>query len=206
MKRKHYKGYRSYGYLEVGTGYREFKLAREIGRVPYRDVGVTHAQEARVRRLFQENLVLSLHDHCFVVPADLGDLNEYRRQGRDMTGYAGMARSGLDCVFDALMDGTATITSNAGWKWDDVLYDLGMRLCDIAHQDMVVLGATPEDIGGPRRTARSPSSPGWRRPRRSRTRWTASTSSTASASARSGIAYSEANTLGAVSGRRVTAA
>jgi hypothetical protein len=44
------------------------------------------------------------------------------------------------------MNGTATITSKAGWKWDDILYDLGMRLCDIAHQDMVVLALTTEDI------------------------------------------------------------
>ena len=146
MKRKHYKGYRSYGYLEPGTDYRAFKLVREIGRVPAYDVGVTPEQEARVQRLFQDNLVISLHDHAFVVPEDLGEFNEYRRQGRDWTGYEGLAQSGLDCVFDGLMNGTATITSKAGWKWDDILYDLGMRLCDIAHQDMVVLALTTEDI------------------------------------------------------------
>jgi membrane dipeptidase len=146
MKRKHYKGYRSYSYLEPGTDYRAFKLVKEVGRVPGYDVGLTGEQEARVQRLFEENLVVSLHDHAFVVPEDLGEFNEYRRQGRDWTGYEGLAQSGLDCVFDALMDGTATITSKAGWKWDDILYDLGMRLCDIAHQDLVVLALTTEDI------------------------------------------------------------
>ncbi len=40
--------------------------------------------------------------------------------------------SGLDCVFDNLMNGTAMITSKWGWKWDDIIYDLGMRLSDIA--------------------------------------------------------------------------
>ena len=54
------------------------------------------------------------------------------RQGRDFTGYAGMAQSGLDAVFDNMMDGTATITSKAGWKWDDIIFDLGMRMSDIA--------------------------------------------------------------------------
>src|SRR5438094_296794 len=57
-----------------------------------------------------------------------------------------MAQSGLDAVFDCLMDGTATITSKAGWKWDDIIYDLGMRLSDIAHQDFIVRGETLADI------------------------------------------------------------
>ncbi|HLS14423.1 MAG TPA: hypothetical protein VK095_07890 [Beutenbergiaceae bacterium] len=27
------------------------------------------------------------------------------------------------------------MTSKSGWKFDDTIYDLGMRLSDIAHQD-----------------------------------------------------------------------
>jgi membrane dipeptidase len=38
------------------------------------------------------------------------------------------------------------ITSRAGWKWDDVVFDIGMRLSDIAHQDLVRLALTTEDI------------------------------------------------------------
>jgi len=110
-----YDGYKSFKYLEPGTDYREFKLAKELDRVPSRQVEVSDAQEERVWRLLDENLAVSLHDHCFIVPEDFGDLAEYRRQGRDFTGYAGMARSGLDAVFDCLMDGTATITSKSGW-------------------------------------------------------------------------------------------
>jgi membrane dipeptidase len=145
-KRTKYSGYSSFQYLEGGTDYREFELAKELDRVPSRKVEVSGAQEQRVQRLLDENLAVSLHDHCFVVPADFADLAEYRRQGRDFTGYAGMAQSGLDAVFDCLMDGTATITSKAGWKWDDIIYDLGMRLSDIAHQDFIVRGETLDDI------------------------------------------------------------
>ena len=146
MKRKKYDGYRSYSYLEPGADYRPFKLVKEIGRVPAYPIALTAEQEARVQRIFDEHLVISLHDHAFVVPEDLREFAEYRRQGRDWTGYEGLAQSGLDAVFDNLMDGTATITSKAGWKWDDILYDLGMRLCDIAHQDLVVLALRTEDI------------------------------------------------------------
>jgi len=145
-KRTRYAGYRSFEYLEPGADYREFALAKELDRVPSRKVDVSDAQEQRVQRLLDEHLAISLHDHCFVVPQDFDDLAEYRRQGRDFTGYAGMARSGLDAVFDCLMDGTATITSKAGWKWDDIVYDLGMRLSDIAHQDFIVRGETLDDI------------------------------------------------------------
>jgi membrane dipeptidase len=145
-KATRYSGFKSFQYLEAGTDYREFKLAKELGRVPSRKVEVSGTQEDRVQRLLAENLAVSLHDHCFVVPADFDDLAEYRRQGRDVTGYAGMAQSGLDAVFDCLMDGTATITSKAGWKWDDIIYDLGMRLSDIAHQNFIVRGETLDDI------------------------------------------------------------
>jgi membrane dipeptidase len=44
------------------------------------------------------------------------------------------------------MNGTAVITSRAGWKWDDIIWDLGMRLSDIAHQDMVIRAETTADI------------------------------------------------------------
>lgn len=146
MQNKRYSGYKSFEYLEPGVDYKPFKLAKELGRVPSRGVEVTPEQEERVRRIFEQNLIISLHDHCFVAPENLAEFFEFRRQGRDWTGYEGLSVSGLDCVFDNLMNGTAMITSRGGWKWDDIIYDLGMRLSDIAHQDMVVLATTTEDI------------------------------------------------------------
>ena len=144
MKRVNYQGYKSFGYLEPGADYKEFELSAELDRVKSRVVEVSPAQEERVQKLLDEQLVISLHDHCFIVPKDFDDLAAYRRQGRDWTGYAGMAQSGLDAVFDCLMDGTATITSKMGWKWDDMIYDLGMRYADIAHHDFPL----PDSSGG----------------------------------------------------------
>jgi membrane dipeptidase len=145
-KRKRYSGYRSFQYLEPGVDYREFKLAREVNRVNSSNVQVTPEQETRVQQLLDTCLVISLHDHAFVVPEDPNLIFEYRRAGRDWTGYEGLAVSGMDAIFDCLMDGTAVITSKAGWKWDDIIWDLGMRLSDIAHQDMVIRAETTEDI------------------------------------------------------------
>src|SRR5262249_44895408 len=145
-KRKRYTGYRSFQYLEPGADYTEFKLAKEINRVSSRVVEVSPEQAARAQRLLEESLVISLHDHAFVVPEDPQQIFEYRRAGRDWTGYEGLSVSGIDAIFDCLMDGTACITSKAGWKWDDVIWDLGMRLSDIAHQDMLIRAETTDDI------------------------------------------------------------
>jgi membrane dipeptidase len=146
VKRERYDGYRSFQYLEAGVDYRPFDLAKEVGRVPSRRVDVSAEQEERVQRLLDENTVISLHDHATVAPANVADMTEYRRQGREWTGYEGLSLSSLDCVFDALMGGTATITSRAGWKWDDVVYDLGMRMSDIAHSTIAVRAGSIEDI------------------------------------------------------------
>jgi membrane dipeptidase len=146
MKSKRYDGYRSYQYLVPGEDLPEFELVPQLNRVESRRVETRDAEEERVRRIFEENLVVSLHDHTFVAPKDLSRFLEFRRYGRDHTGYEGLAVSGLDCVFDAMMDGTAMITSRAGWKWEDVVFDIGMRLSDIAHQDMVRLALTTQDV------------------------------------------------------------
>ena len=146
MKHKRYTGYRSYGYLEAGADYRAFTLARQVDRVPSRKVEVSADQEQRVQRLLDEHLVISLHDHPVVMPERPAEIFEQRREGRDVTGYEGLSVSGLDAVFDNLMDGTALVTSKAGWKWDDVIFDLGMRLCDVAHQDLVVRAEKVGDI------------------------------------------------------------
>src|SRR5438552_3308740 len=146
VKRERYDGYRSFQYLEAGVDYRAFELAQEVGRVPSRRVEVSGEEEARVQRLLETNIVVSLHDHATVAPANVAEMPEYRRQGREWTGYEGLSVSGLDCVFDALMGGTATVTSRAGWKWDDVVFDLGMRMSDLAHQDVVVRAGSLEEI------------------------------------------------------------
>lgn len=145
MQKKRYTGYRSFQYLDP-SDYPQVELVPELGRVPSLRVPTSEAEEARVAKIFAEHLVISLHDHCFVAPKDLKGFLEFRRWGREFTGYEGLAVSGLDCVFDAMMDGTAMITSRAGWKWDDVIFDIGMRLSDIAHQDMVKLALTTADI------------------------------------------------------------
>ncbi len=146
MKVKPYNGYQSFQYLEPGVDYQPFKLAKQIGRVEPYIYPVTEAQEAEVQRLLEENIVFSLHDHTFVTPEDITQIFEYNRLGRNWTGYEGLSVSGLDVVVENFMDGTAMITSRAGWKWTDVIHDIGIRFSDFAHQDLILVAGTLDDI------------------------------------------------------------
>lgn len=143
---KHYDGYKSFQYLRAGLDYEEFALAKEVGRVNSRQVVVTPEQEKHVQDLLDQSLVVSLHDHPSLVPEDPREIFWYRRQGRDFTGYEGLSVSKTDVVFDNMNDGTALITSKSGWKWDDIVYDMGIRLSDFAHQDFAMVVRRVGDI------------------------------------------------------------
>jgi membrane dipeptidase len=141
-----YRGHTSYSYLEPHLDYRVFALAPEVGRVPDYDLGLSGAQRQRVDRLLAENVVISLHEHPVILPLDVSELRAYNRTARQHTAYAGLARSGLTAVFDNFMAGASCVTSENGWKWNDLIYALGMRLSDVAKQDYVVHATSLADI------------------------------------------------------------
>lgn len=150
-----YTGYTAYDYLEPGVDFRQFRYAEQLGRVaPYAGLELTDAEKERTTRLLTEETVISLHEHVQVFPEDMGQLREHIRQGREPTGYQGLAHSGLTAVFDNGMDGTCCISSDAGWKYQDVIFDLGVRMADLAHQDFVIKGETLADIEYARETGR----------------------------------------------------
>jgi len=144
--KKGYKGYKSYQYLEPGIDYKNFKLAKEIDRVKLYLVPLTAEQEKRFEEIVKNYVIISLHEHPSITPEDISELMAYEREGREFTAFEGLAHSCLDAIFDNLMDGTCVISSKAGWKWNDVLHDIGIRSCDIAHQDFLIKGQSVEDI------------------------------------------------------------
>ena len=143
---KNYSGYKSFQYLEPGKDYRSFELADEIDRVASTKVSLTEEQERQVEKFITDNILISVHEHLGVFPADVMQTPQYVKEGRMATGFEGLANSHWDCVFDNLMNGVCQIHSKGGWKWSEVTHDLGMRLCDIAHQDFVVHCKTVDDI------------------------------------------------------------
>ena len=90
--------------------------------------------------------MISLHEHPFCFPKHIEQTFDQVREGRSFTAYRALAESTWDCVFDNLMDGCCMISSKHGWKWNDVIYDLGMRLADIAHQDFLIKCEKVDDI------------------------------------------------------------
>lgn len=142
-----YDGYESFEYLEAGEDYRAFDLAdMHAGFEPY-EVLLSDEEQRRVSRLNEEATIVSLHEHAFSFPEHvIEETDDYVREGRVFTPYAYLAQSNLDGVFDMHLDGLSGIHSREGWKWDDIVHDLGMRACDLAHQEFVLRAGSVDDI------------------------------------------------------------
>jgi membrane dipeptidase len=144
--KKKYTGYRSFDYLEKGKDFKEFQLLTgESTFEPYL-IPLTEEQEKRELELAEKLIMISLHEHPHLFPADIRETMAYEKEVRIYTAFKALADSYWDAVFDNFMDGTAMITSKHGWKWSDVIYDMGMRLCDLAHQDFVIKCENVDDI------------------------------------------------------------
>jgi membrane dipeptidase len=140
-----YSGYKAYQYLEAGKDYQEFSLSPK-DRVPEFLVPLTPDQEKRALGIAKDKICISMHEHPIYNPLDLNEYRSLRHAGRQSCGYEALAESYLDCIFDNMMNGSCVITSHNGWKFTDVVHDLGMRLCDIAHQDFVIHCKRVDDI------------------------------------------------------------
>ena len=145
-RNKNYDGYKAFSYLDPGFDYPEYKLCKEFDRVPPYFVPLSKNEEERFESFIEKNVLIDLHEHPVLWPEDMSKAMEFQTMGRDFTAYEDLSVSGLDCVFDNLMDGTTYITSYAGWKWTDVIHDLGQRLSDIHHQKMVIPCFGVDDI------------------------------------------------------------
>lgn len=141
-----YDGYRSFQYLRASVDYKDYEWAEEIDRLPLYEADLDEQQSAHAEQLLQESLVISLHDHPQVYPKDMALGPEYAAQGRTPVGYEALSYSGLDVVFDNLAGPTGCIVSRYGWSWGDIIYDIGHRLADVAHQGYVEIVRSVHDI------------------------------------------------------------
>src|SRR2546428_4188768 len=128
--------YRPFEYLEGGADYRAFELAKELDRVPSSPLALDAEQTRRLERILATAPLVSAHDHCIVMPEDIGLIHEYARERRTWTGYAGLAAAGVDVGLGAFLDGMG------GGRWGDGLVDLGMRSSGLSHQGFPYLAPT----------------------------------------------------------------
>ncbi|MFQ6054181.1 MAG: membrane dipeptidase, partial [Candidatus Bathyarchaeia archaeon] len=145
-RNKRYSGYRAYQYLEPGVDYRPFKLRSWRKEEWAYTVPLSRAEEERAEGIFERSIIVDLHEHPCLYPEDIGEASELSREGREFMAYEALSLSGIDCIFDNLLDGSCNIYTKHAWDWMSTIHDLGMRLCDIAHQDFVVPCRRVEDI------------------------------------------------------------
>ena len=124
---------------------KEYKLAKEIGRVPSRVIELDPEQESRAMELHGTSIVIDFHCHPVRLPEDMNDLEGYARRARQHTGFEGLKKGGVTACLDGM--GLAFISTMVGWQFDDVIFVLGMRLSDFEHhRDKVIIGRLSEDI------------------------------------------------------------
>jgi membrane dipeptidase len=145
-RNKQYTGYKAYQYLEPGRDYKEFKLRNAVMDEWWEPVPLSKTEEERFEELMTNSIVIDLHAHPDISPADPYEIRELDEEGRNFLAYEALAMSGLDCVFDNMMNGSSFVNTKHGWDWNSTIHDLGMRLCDIAHQDFLIHCKKPEDI------------------------------------------------------------
>ncbi|MEM0084326.1 MAG: membrane dipeptidase [Candidatus Methanomethylicia archaeon] len=146
MRKKFYDGYKSFQYLEAGKDYRVFKLAKEIDRVPSKDIELSKSEEERVYEILEKYIVISLHDHSTIFPENPEEIPAYIRCGRMWTGFEGLVLSGVDVIFEGLFNGIGPITSKDPWNWENIVYQIGMFTSDIDHQNTLFIVRRFSDI------------------------------------------------------------
>ena len=138
--------YTSFSYLEKEKDFKGYDLAPEYNSFKEYYLPLTESEEKIVKSMAKETLMISLCDHAIILPKNIKSLFNYIREGRIFTAYQGLMESYWDVIFDGFMDGMCAINSRHGWKWVDVIDDIGMRLCDIEHQDKIIKCSKVSDI------------------------------------------------------------
>ena len=143
--KKKYDDYKAFDYLEAGFDYKVFDLVKHPRIEPYY-VPLDKTEEERFHGLVERSTLIDLHEHPVLWPEDMRDVPELHGLGRHFTAYEALSTSHLDCIFDNLMDGMSYVTSFSGWKWNDMIHDIGIRLSDLAHQNLITHCRAVQDI------------------------------------------------------------
>ncbi len=146
MKTSKYDGYKSYQYLDEGIDFKPYKLARQVNRVQSKTIPLSKSEEERVQEIIEKYPIISLHDHLIVFPEDPNLILDYIRHGRLWIAYEGLAASCLDAVFAGLLNGIGPIESRDPWDWNNIVYQIGMFLSDLKHQNFLILAEKVDDI------------------------------------------------------------
>lgn len=146
LKFKQYDGYNSLDYLNPGKEYKHFSMWQKPDKTPDFFNALSSNEVTKIKKLFEDHLIISLRDHGFVVPEKYEDIIPYCRQVYTHFNYEGLANSGIDVIFENFMDGIALPASTQGLKWDDIIWNLGIRYCDLSHQETCFIAGDVQDL------------------------------------------------------------
>lgn len=122
-------------------------LCKVVGRIKERAVELSSKDEERAMRLHRESIVIDFHNHLTVLPENMKDLETYARSGRPATGYEGVKNSGMTACFYGFGGSAGRRSSPTPWQFNDVIWDMGIRLADMDHhQDVVMRAYSSKDI------------------------------------------------------------
>lgn len=143
---KKYSGYKSFSYLKEND-FKKYEIDDDLkSRGSEVEILVKPDEKKRLNMIIQENIVISLHDHLVSLAKQKGNMVQEIKGCHPFTPYEAISQSYLDAVFDNQSMYVFFGAYNKGWKWIDAVHDLGMRFCDIEHQDLLMQGKNISDI------------------------------------------------------------
>ncbi|MGH2384768.1 MAG: dipeptidase [Candidatus Limnocylindria bacterium] len=110
-----------------------FVMARQTDRVPSMKVKLDRDQERRYQRLIEDSILVDLHQHPLVVPADLNDLADYLRARRYEWGYEAARHGGWTAVCTANLTSCLLDSVDvSSIRFTDLVDEIGIMLADMA--------------------------------------------------------------------------
>lgn len=107
-------------------------LAKEINRVPSLTVPLDHAQEQRFQRMMDALIMVDVHVHPMVLPADMEQLTAYLRANDYRWGYQAVKHGGWTAVATAnFYRGLVHTPDLSMVAFEDVLQEVGLMLSNL---------------------------------------------------------------------------
>ncbi len=124
-----------------------FHLVSQVGRVPSMTVMLDGQQEVRFQRLMVESIMIDLHQHPMVLPADFSQYWEYLRSDSYVWGYDAVREGGFTAVGTAnVFRGMLHTNEMSFIRFPDLLEEISMMIADISQHDDVLQVSNAADI------------------------------------------------------------
>jgi membrane dipeptidase len=122
-------------------------LAPQVDRVPSMRVALDRDQELRFERLMDDLVLVDMHQHPMVLPADANDMPAYFRGNAYTWGFEGVRAGRWTAVATANLLSCLGKEPDASFsRFGDLVDEVGMMLADIHKQDGVLEITRTQDI------------------------------------------------------------